>query len=102
MSSIFLKVLSMNYRKPSFWFVILAAVIVVIAAVSFGTDSNTKDDSYMFSGTSFVKLGDKYFIVEDTPENKQEELICFDFIYTVNGEMHKKTNILANIESLRI
>lgn len=92
----------LNYRKPSFWLVILAAVIVVIVAVLFGTDSKTKGDSYMFSGTSFVKLGDKYFIAEDTPENKQEELIYFDFLYTVNGEIHKKTDILANIEPLRI
>lgn len=95
----------LNYRKPSFWFVILAAVIVVIVAVSFGTDSrspNLKDDSYTFNGTSFVKLGDKYFIAEDTPNNKLEELIYLDFLYTVNGEIHKKKDILANIEPLRI
>lgn len=95
----------LNYRKPSFWFIILAAVIVITVVISFGTDSKSpisKDNLYTFNGTSFVKLGDKYFISEDTPENKQEELIYLDFLYTVNGELHKKKDILANIEPLRI
>lgn len=94
-----------KFKKPSFWLVILAAVIVIAVAVSLGTDSKSplsKDDSYIFSGTSFVKFGDKYFISEDAPENKQEELIYLDFLYSVNGEIYKKKDILADIEPLRI
>lgn len=73
MSSIFLRIKNaLNYRKPYFWMVIITVVIVVVAAASFGTDSKylgTKENSYTYSGTSSVKLGDQYFIAEDTPES---------------------------------
>lgn len=95
----------LNYKKPSFWIVILAVIILVTVAISFGTDSkapNLKDDSYVFSGTLSVQVGERYFIAEEQPKNIQEELVYRDFLYTVNGEIHKKYDILADIESLKI
>ena len=34
----------LNYKRPSFWIVILAIIILVFVLISFGTDSNNKEE----------------------------------------------------------
>ena len=93
------------YKKPSFLLVILAVIILIIVLISLGTNSkglNANDEPYYFSGQSSIYTGDKYFIAEDLPSNKQEEIVFLYFLYDLEEEFDKKIKLLADDETSKI
>lgn len=93
------------YKKPSFLLVILAVIILIIVLISLGTNSkglNANDEPYYFKGQSSIYTGDKYFIAEDLPNNKHEEIVFSYFLYDVEEEFDKKIKILADDETSKI
>jgi len=95
----------LNYKKPSFWIVILAFVILIALILLFGTDAKnaaSNNEPYIFNGVTSTQVGNAYFITEDKPETKQEELVYLYFLYSVDKEFDKKYEIFADIEANKI
>ena len=90
----------LNYKKPSFWVMAVLVILLIVVAVSVGT--NPKKNNYEFSGMTWVQDSDKYLYVEDTPDSIQEELVYLDFLYSVEKDYDKKNDIISDRHRISI
>lgn len=74
-------------------------VVLVFTILSLTSCANTTEtnEAYAFVGETNVKVDDRSFVLEDTPENNAEDIVIKDFLYTITAEFDNKYDILADI-----